>query len=63
MAYQVTLTKSISETVAAVYYLGAKCDRLENQTEEKNLTLVHLKLDKLLRTKVQQVSPFTALNM
>ena len=54
---KVSLSRSISETVAAADYLGAKCDRLENQTEER-LTLIHSKLNKLSRTQVKQVSLF-----
>lgn len=59
---KVTLTRSISETVAAADYLGARCDRLENQTEE-SLNLIRSKLDKLSRTQVQQVSTFPILNV
>jgi len=59
---KVTLTESVSKTVAALDYFGAKCDRFENQTEE-NLAMVHSKLNKLSRTQLQQVSAFTALKM
>ena len=54
---KVTLTKSISEAIAAVDYLGARCNGLENQAEEK-FTLILSKPDKLSCTQVQQVSTF-----
>jgi hypothetical protein len=59
---QITHMKSLSETVAAVDDLGAKCHRLENQVDE-NFSLTHSKLNKLSRTQVQQVSIYHFLNI
>jgi len=50
-----TLTKSISETVAALDDLAAKHDQFEDKVDG-NLSLVHSKLDKVSRAQVQQVS-------
>jgi hypothetical protein len=52
---QATLTKSISETMAAVDDFGAKQDRFERQLDG-DLSLIQSKLEKLSRAQVQQVS-------
>jgi hypothetical protein len=59
---KVTLTRSISETIAAADYLREKCDRFENQTEER-FTFINSKLGKLSRTQVRQVSAFPIPNV
>lgn len=51
----VALTKSISETMAAVDNLGAKHDTFESQLDG-DLSWIQSKLEKLSRAQVQQVS-------
>jgi len=57
---QATLTKSISETVAAVDNLEAKHNTFESQLDG-NLYLIQSKLEKLSRGQVQQVSKDTTI--
>ena len=59
---QATLTKSISDTVAAVDDLGAKHDIFESQLDG-NLSSIQSKLDKLSCAQVQQVSILIFLNI